>query len=151
MLLFWWMDCLGLIVNRPGSFRHVCMLTLIKHNLMKGWFVSRVEPFSRPRIGAIGRVTRSYPEGAASPDTTDGAALVDVQRHQAIHNAALAHGVAIGGKQREHRLGWGRLAFCLGACWRPGIAWGRGGIPTCSNLYTWCIMAIYGHPSDMRP
>jgi hypothetical protein len=63
----------------------------------------------------ICRVTCEHKsENAARTGAADSAALVDVHRYQAIHKMALAHGAAIGGKQREHRLGWGSFSHLLG-------------------------------------
>ncbi|VXA85076.1 hypothetical protein AERO8C_20226 [Aeromonas veronii] len=41
-------------------------------------------------------------------------------RYQALHKVAFAHGAAIGGKQREHRLGWGAFSHLLGSLLAAG-------------------------------
>jgi hypothetical protein len=69
---------------------------MVSHYLGQCWLVHGVELCSGPRVGAIGRATRRYPEGAACGGTMDGAVLVDVHLHQAIHNVVFAHGTAIG-------------------------------------------------------
>lgn len=79
------------------------MLTVVSYNLMHCRLIRRVEPFSCPRVQALSRATRSYPEGVACCGAMDGAALVDGHGGGPFHDVAAANRAAI---HREHRYGW---------------------------------------------
>lgn len=86
---------------------------MISYDLVQFWFVCWVEQLGSPTVDEISGAIRCYPEGAAYAGATDGAALLDVHRHHAIHKVVLAHGVTIGGEQRDYRLVWGALIYLL--------------------------------------